>query len=277
MIQKPPPILLVDRFPELLATLLKMLDGLSLEEWERPTAAAGWNVHDIAIHLLGDDVGILSSARDNFRDVLVSFTTWDELVGWLNERNSLWVKATRRISPRLLCDLLKFTGDQVNTYFGSLDPFVLGGPVSWAGPDPAPVWLDLAREFTERWHHQQHIRDAVNLPGLTEPRYLEPVLATFVHSLPQAYREVNAPESTSVTLTIAGNSRGSWSIVREQGRWQLYVGKPTQPQAEVVLPEDIAWRLFTKGIASEVARGQAIFYGDQDLGWKMLEAISIIA
>jgi uncharacterized protein (TIGR03083 family) len=277
MIQKPPPILLVDRFPELLAALLKLLNSLSSEEWERPTVAAGWNVHDVTLHLLGDEISILSGKRDDFRDMHVSLATWNELVGWLNEQNNLWIKATRRISPRLLCDLLKFTGDQVNTYFSSLDPYVLGGPISWAGPGPAPVWLNLAREFTERWHHQQHIRDAVRKPGLTEPRYLEPVLATFVHSLPQAYREVNAQESTCVTLTIVGNSSGSWSIVRKQGLWQLYMGKPPQPQAEVVLPADIAWRLFTKGIASEMARSQAIFHGDQVLGWKMLEAVSIIA
>lgn len=277
MLQKPPPVLVVDRFPELLAALLNLLDSLSSEEWARPTVAAGWTVHDVALHLLGDDLGILSRRRDDYREVQVSLATWDELVSWLNERNNSWVKATRRISPRLVCDLLKLTGDQVNAYFGSLDPYALGGPVSWAGPDPAPVWLDLAREFTERWHHQQHIRDAAGKPGLTEPRYLEPVLATFVHALPQAYRGVNAPEGICVTLTIVGNSGHAWSVIREQGQWQLYMGKPPQPQAEVVLPEDIAWRLFTKGIASETARRQAIVHGDQDLGWKMLNAVSIIA
>lgn len=277
MVRKPPPILLVDRFPELLAALLNLLDSLSPEEWERPTVAQGWTVHDIALHLLGDDMGILSRERDAFSEVQVSLATWDELVRWLNERNNFWVKATRRISPRLVCDLLKFTGDQVSTYFATLDPYMLGGPVSWAGPDPAPVWLDLAREFTERWHHQQHICDAIHQPGLTEPRYLQPVLATFVHALPQAYRGVNAPEGTCVTLTIFGNSGSVWSIVREQCPWRLYMDKPPQPQADVILPENIAWRLFTKGIATEIARSQAIVHGDQDLGWRMLDAVSIIA
>ena len=36
--------------------------------------------------------------------------------------------------------------------------------VNWAGPEPAPIWLDPAREYTERWVHQQHIRDAVRNP-----------------------------------------------------------------------------------------------------------------
>jgi hypothetical protein len=59
--------------------------------------------------------------------------------------------------------------------------------VSWVGPDPVPNWLDVAREYTERWTHQQQARDAVGMPGLREPTFMAPVLATFVHALPQAF------------------------------------------------------------------------------------------
>jgi uncharacterized protein (TIGR03083 family) len=273
----PPPILVTDRFSEMLNVLLELLRGLSMEDWERPTAAAGWTVKDVTLHLLGDDIGILSRRRDHFVASLVSISSWDELVTWLNQQNESWVRVTRRISSRLLCDLLKFTGDQVSEYFRSLDLNALGGAVSWAGPDPAPVWLDVAREFTERWHHQQHIRDAVGKPGLTEPRYLAPVFAAFVHALPHTYRQVDAAEGTCVTLTIAGDSGDSWSVVREQNRWQLYVGKPEQPNVEVVLPEQIAWRVFTKGVSKEVAHTRTIFHGDQALGARMLDTVSIIA
>jgi hypothetical protein len=58
------------------------------------------------------------------------------------------VEATRRISPRLLVELLTLTGPQVTAYFQSRDPFVLGEAVSWAGDAPAPVWLDVAREYS---------------------------------------------------------------------------------------------------------------------------------
>jgi uncharacterized protein (TIGR03083 family) len=277
MIQKPPPVLVVDRFPALLTALLELLGSLSPEEWGRQTVAAGWTVHDVALYLLGDDLGILSAQRDAFVESHAELRNWEELVAWLNRRNESWVEATRRISPRLVCDLLRLTGEQVNVYFATLDPEALGGPVSWAGPEPAPVWLDLAREFTERWHHQQHIRDAVGKPGLTEPYYLAPVLATFVRALPQAYRQTAAEEGTAVTLTIVGNSGASWSVVREGERWQLYLGKPEQPRAEVMLPEDVTWRLWTKGMAKQSAREQAVFHGDQALGERMLEAVSIIA
>ena len=275
--QEPAPILTVDLFPPVQEALLDLLSHLSPAEWEFPTISAGWSVKDIALHLLGDDIAALSSRRDAFSPLQQPGPTWPDLVSWLNDSNEAWVRAVRRISPRLLCDLLKFTGDQVCSYFQTLDPFALGGPVSWAGPGPAPVWLDIAREFTERWHHQQHIRDAVGKPGLLEPVYLAPVLGTFVRALPHTFRNVSAPESTCVTLTIVGDSGSVWSIVRENQHWHLYSGKPPRPQAEVSLPENIAWRLFTKGISKEMANKLASLQGDPILGAYVFEMVSIIA
>ncbi len=275
--QKPPPLVVTDLFPELLVALVGLLRGLASREWEQPTTAAGWTVKDVALHLLGGEIGKLSRARDAFTESPVNVSSWEELVVWLNQRNNEWVRATRRISPVLLCDLLQFAGEQTNEYFRSLDQGALGESVSWAGPEPAPVWLDVAREFTERWHHQQHIREAVGKPGLTEPRYLAPVLATFVHALPHAYRATNAPDDISVALTITGDSGNTWSVVREQNRWQLYLGMAEKPEAQVILPEQIAWRLFTRGISKENALVYAMIRGDQNLGARMLDAVSIIA
>src|SRR5438445_8929800 len=77
----------------------------------------------------------------------------------------------------------------VARFFDSLNLLALATPVSWAGPAPAPVWLDVAREYTERWHHQQHIRDAIGQPGQTDHRFLHPVLATFAYALPVALQD----------------------------------------------------------------------------------------
>jgi uncharacterized protein (TIGR03083 family) len=273
----PQPILVVDRFPEILDALLALLDELPAADWELPTACAGWSVKDIALHLLADDVGMLSRRRDRYRAANVSIGGWDDLVAFINHQNRQWVETTRRISPRLLCDLLRLTGEQVSAFFQTLDPYEIGGPVSWAGPEPAPVWLDLAREYTERWHHQQHIRDAVGKPGLTEPRYLAPVLDAFVRALPHTYREVGAPEETLVALTISGGSGGTWFLLRERGRWELYLEVARQPHAQVTLDEDAAWRLCTKGIDKEAARARTTMAGDPLLGAQMLEMVSILA
>ena len=62
--QPPQPILVVDLFPEILDALLSLLGGLSADAWQRPSACPGWSVKDVALHLLGVEVGNLSRRRD---------------------------------------------------------------------------------------------------------------------------------------------------------------------------------------------------------------------
>src|SRR5215472_9118862 len=174
------PVLVAELFPELRRHLLELLHGLQPGEWELPTAARRWNVKDVALHLLGGDVGILSRKRDGFTPSDISIRTWDDLVAFINQLNQTWLEATRRLSPRVVCDLLALTGPQVEAYFSSLDPLATGDEVSWVGPERAAVWLDLAREYTERWHHQQQVRDATGRPGVYERRLFAPVLEAFV-------------------------------------------------------------------------------------------------
>lgn len=271
----PEPVLVVDLFPDERALLLGLLSNLSLEEWEAPTACAGWSVKDVVAHLLGDDLGRLSRQRDKF-------TTWNPLpdeglLTFINRQNAEWVQAMRRLSPQILCELLRRSGDEVYSLFTSLDLFEPGPPVSWAGPEPAPVWLDVAREYTERWHHGQHIRDAVGAPRLLEPRFFAPVLATFVRALPHTFRDVDASEDSGVALTITGDSGGEWSISREVSRWALYAGTPLQPAVRVTLDQSVAWRLFTKGLSPEEAEREAHLEGDYHLGRTVLKTVAIIA
>jgi uncharacterized protein (TIGR03083 family) len=191
MIDKKPltPVFVVDLLPEIQVELLKLLESLTPEEWNLPSVCEGWTVKDVAQHMLASVISILSSQRDDQHGhVKIDDGNWQALVDFINQQNDLWVRATRRLSPRVLCDLLKFNGDQLNSYFQSLDPFAPSVTVSWVSSQPGPVWMEIAREYTEFWTHQQHIRDAVGKPGLKEPRYLSPLLANFVRALPRTFR-----------------------------------------------------------------------------------------
>jgi len=275
-VKKPEAIQVVHLFSETLDALLDLLSDLSLDDWQKPTVCAGWTVKDIAAHLLGGEIGILARKRDGYAYSGSPIIDWHDLVNLINDLNDLWVKAARRLSPRLLCDFLRITGEQANLYFASLDPEALGDPVDWASPEPAPVWLDLAREYTERWHHQQQIRDATARRGLNGPRHLAPVLDAFVRALPRAYRDVRAEDGAQVTLKINGPSGNRWHLLRESGAWQLYLNADAPSVATVSLDEDLAWRLFTKGIKPEAARARVVIEGDERLALPALGMISII-
>ena len=274
------PIIVVDLFPQERRLLLDLFAGLTDEDWQRPTVCAGWTVRDIGLHLLGDDIGYLARKRDEFSNPFFvgrDMQGWESLVQNINEANELWVRAMQRVSPALLCALLELTGKQFYEYISSLDAMAMGGAVSWAGPQDAPVWLDIAREYTERWLHQQQIRDAVHKPGLKERRFFHPVLDTFVWALPHTYRDVAVTQTTVVKLVVTGEAGDVWYVVGEAHGWSLYKAVEFQPASVVTMDQETCWRLFTKGIDRIQARAMVRIEGDEALGEKVLETVSIIA
>lgn len=277
-----PAIEVDDRFPGERDALLEILADLEPDEWFAPTACAGWSVHDLALHLLGADVNILSGDRDRFGGPPGSgpksdLAVWVNLVEYINQRNEAWVAALRRISPALVQELLGFTGVRVAAYFGSVDLHALGNPVNWAGPERAPVWLHVAREYTERWTHQQHIRDAVGRPGLTDPYWLSPVLDAFARALPHTLRNVAAVSGDTVGLRVTGDAGGEWWAVRDDAGWDLQPMPAARVLAVVTLDADTAWRRFTHGISFEEAAGKATIEGNSAIGRTVLNMVSIIA
>lgn len=276
------PVSVVDLFPGERESLLDLLAGLTDRQWNTPSVCPGWSVKDVSLHLLGIDVGILSRGRDRFHDPSANgFESggedWSELVAYLARQNEVWVTATRRMSQRLLCELLRFTGDATAAHFKSLDLSALGGPVSWVGPDPAPVWLDVAREYTERWVHQQQIRDAVDRPGLKCREWFAPVLDTFVRALPHTLRHTPAADGTTLQLVIGGEAGGEWFAVRTLGGWLLRQEVDAEPDAVVSMDQEIAWRLFTRGMSRDCAMQTMTLEGDLSLAERVLDMVSIIA
>jgi uncharacterized protein (TIGR03083 family) len=274
-LKSPDHIIVVDRFCPLRTHLLALLAELGEDDWSRPTAAPRWSVKDVAAHLLGGDVSILSGKRDGFR-LPQKIQNNEQLIELVNRLNGEWVFAAQRMSPRLLREFLAFTGPEVEACFASLDPIRVGGAVSWAGPEPAPVWFDLAREFTERWHHQQQIRDATGRTPLYDPYFLSPVLDTFVRALPHAFRNTVAPAGTSVRFEISGDAGGVWFIYKIEQAWILILDSLAEPAANVVIAQDTAWRLFTKGIDRERARSLAMIGGKPELAVPIFATTSII-
>jgi len=273
------PVFLVDLFPGLHAELMTLLRGLTPDDWVRPTACALWSVKDLAAHLLDGSVRRLSFGRDGLPatpDAPVS--SYADLVGYLNRLNAEWTAAARRLSPRVLIELLDFTSGPVHAFFRSLDPHAPAlFPVAWAGEEASQNWFDIGREYTERWLHQQQIREAVGAAGLTARRWLHPTLDIFVRALPLAYQGVNAPAGRSVRIAIEGEAGGVWTLVRGAEGWLIFAGWEADPAATVSLDQGAAWRLFSKGLDPESARRSLRIEGDPRLGEPVLGTLAVMA
>jgi len=149
--------------------------------------------------------------------------------------------------------------------------------VSWAGEEKSANWFDTAREFTERWHHQQQIRLAVNKPGIMTRELYYPVLDCFLRALPFTYRNFAAKPGTCAQFIVSGECGGSWYLHRAGESWQLIEKPFGEKTSETIIPQEIAWRIFTKGIDGESALIQVKIAGDRKLGEHVLGMISIAA
>lgn len=210
------------------------------------------------------------------------FNSFESLVEYLTRLNAEWTVATRRISPKNLVCLLAITGDEVAQLVESANPSAPATfAVSWAGESESLMWFDIAREYTERWHHQRQIALAVGRPTPIDcHRLYHPVLDTFMRALPYTYEDVDAPDGTLVGVTIEGEAGGNWFIRRSEDRWSLLYETPASPTARVVMSQSDAWRLFTKRMDRATARDRfpAIrIEGDVDLSERALKMVSIMA
>jgi uncharacterized protein (TIGR03083 family) len=276
-----PPILTADRFPALGRDLIALLRSLSDEQWDLPTVAPRWTVRDIAAHLLDTAVRRLSMERDGCMPPPPdrSIEGYGDLVSFLNDLNAQWVLAMRRLSPRLLTDFLEMVEPRHAEHMLATDPWKRAlFSVAWAGEAESQAWFDVARELTERWHHQQQIRLAVGAPPLDDPWMSEAVFDTFVRALPHGYRNVAAPAGTELVVRIEGRKVYAYTLrAGEDGGWTLLAGESADPAARIVLAEEPAWLLFTKGLRGEEARRRARIEGDPALTVAFFEILAVMA
>lgn len=272
------PIAVVELFPPLSRALRALLEALQPDDWARPTVCGAWTVKDVAAHLLGGSFSRLWERAETAAAPGAPALEYGALLALIDRNNARWVQAARRISPELLIELLDLTDRRLYEHFKRLDPHAPAGiTVAWASDGPAPNWLDVAREYTEKWLHQQHIRAAVGQPGLFERDWLFPVLDTFVRGLPRTFRNVPAREGASVVLRVSGEAGGEWTLVRAGPGWQLFAGRGPHADSVVQLDQDLAWRLFTKGISRAAARRRVQIEGAAALGERVLELVAIMA
>jgi hypothetical protein len=241
------------------------LDG---SQWGLATPAPAWSVKDIALHLLDVDLFRLASWRDlDNSGVIPVPNDHSGFVQALARRQQEWVDGTRVLSPRLIIDLLRWSGDALDSYLASVD-LTEASSVYWAGE--VPLWFDIAREFTERWVHFRQIRQAVRPLETTTDEYLPLVIRTFMWGYPHQY-DADAPSGTTVDIRI--DDVGAWTLTRGEDSWSLDDGPSERPAATLSMPGESAWRLLTN---ADHDPNTIELSGDEELGRPLLLVRGII-
>lgn len=259
--------------------LLELLESLQPEDWLRPTVARRWNVKDVAAHLLDGNLRALSMLRDGYRTPFRETGSHEELVAYLNELNQDWVHAAGRLSPRILIFLHQVTGPLYCSYMASLPPLDKAAfAVTWAGQTQSTNRMHIAREYTEKFLHQQQIRDALGRKGLLNVEFYHPFLEICMLALPHTFREVRAAVGTNLSVTISGEGGGTWWLSNSpSGSWELCPPGTGVPEAAVEIPGTEAWKLFSKSIRAENIKDSIFIRGDRGLALTALDMVSFMA
>lgn len=269
-------------FPSLDEKLMSLLNKLEPKDWQKP-AVGSWTIKDVAAHLLDGNIRGLSMSRDNFfGEQAYGIKSYKDLVDFLNRLNADWVFAMKRISPSVLVELLEHTGKLYHEHLKNLD---LEAPalfaVAWAGQEQSPNWFHIAREYTEKWHHQQQIRETMGEneigEGIMTAEFFKPLMSTFFQALPFRYREVKADEGFSVHIKINTPIGGLWSLLRQKDAWTIIEEATGNMVTQIETDPVTAWKLFCKGISAEAAENTSKISGDKNFVKPFFHSLGVMA
>ena len=265
-------------FRPLTADIVASLRSLTPEDWLRPTLAPAWRVRDVAAHMLDTALRRLSFHRDRMPPPAPGrpIASEDDLTALVNDLNASWVRVAGRLSPRVIADLYAAVTAQLCDFIESLPadaPPLF--PVSWAGERGSEGLLDVAREFTEIWHHGAQVREAVAAGPYPEPAWLHAVLTTAMQALPHAFREVPAAPGDALVVEVTGASGGTWTLHREGPHWDVSPGARARATAHATMTDDVAWRLFFNALGPQ-ARSAVRLDGAPALTGPFLRVRSVI-
>ena len=257
--------------------LLGVLGSLDETDWDRPSPCPGWSVLGLATHLLGGDLSVLAWQRDDHRGTPAP-DGLDErgFIAWLDELQIEWVHAARRLSPRLVVELLQSTGTEVVEMVHRQDPSALTANVSWASASAVPAWLDQGRELTEQWIHRQQILQALERPSDLRADLAMPVLDALRWAYPFRLDAHRRAAGATVVITVTGpDVELRCNLVSDGDAWSFNPTIDGPVVAELHLTVEQAWRLLTNNFDPSV-HGHVVTSGDGEIVATLIRTRAII-
>ncbi len=258
--------------------LLELLSDLAPKEWGAATECPAWTVAGVALHVLGDDLSLLARQRDAAMQGLVIFgesnpgLTFRQLLDGFNEQ---WVAAAQFLSPPLILTLLEATGRWTAEFYRDVDAEQLGEPVGlFAAQDASPYWQIAAREFLERWTHQQQIRRATARPKLRH-EFLVPAGAVVAHIIAAHAGALDVEPGTTIVFAISGIQ--AWTIEVGPAESLVFLGAAASPTARLEVDADAATPMLSRGLTAPDLISKLRITGPDPLSAKLAQGFTLIA
>ena len=253
---------------EVWTRLDELLDGLSDDEWARPTPLPGWSVKDVVAHMIGTESMLLGDATPNVEVGAAPHVRND--IGRVNE---VWVVSMADVPP---ADVLATFRGHTARRLDALRDMEAG---AWNAEGFTPAGNDTYGRFMrirvfDCWLHEQDIRDAVSRPGGEVGTSVELALdeAASVMGFVVGKRAA-APPGSRVAFDLTGPTAR---------RIFVEVGTGERPRATVVdelsapptvalwMPTGVFVRLAGGRIDPSTVRDEIDLEGDPELGERLI-------
>lgn len=246
--------------------VVEFCGALNEQQWAAPSAAAGWSVAEVVMHMTTTARALLSPAAAAFVATRDLERLNEQLV---SEKRS---DTTTSVLPEF--ERWSRRAERALTVLSAPGPGWIRLPVGelgWYRLDLIPAML------TFDWHTHLHhdIAPAVALPPPpTDPRRMSAVTIWLLTLLEQSHREALSWLDAPVALTLTGPGGGTWRIDPGSGRLRVRPGEAAGAAAHIAalsleFPQwgtrRLPWRA-----------GAVAITGDDELGARVLDSINLV-
>lgn len=210
-------------------SIFGLCDGLSEEEWKRPTGCPGWTVQDNVSHLVDYEATVVGRPASDHTPPQVEHTK-----NALGEHNEIGVDRRRaRTGREVLDELRDVTAERLVQLRGLTQEDLAEEVATPAGPGTVADMLTL--RVMDTWSHEQDIRRALGRPGHVDGPAAEESVSYFCRFLPFVVgKRAGAPDGSSVVIEIGDLRREVIEVV--DGRARKRDGEPASPTVTLSMP-----------------------------------------
>jgi len=181
--------------------LVGILAGLSEAQWLSESAAAGWSVADVVLHLAQSDEGVISSASGGVPHRIASTAG-----GTVDDRAEQWVKA-ERAAPAVVFARWQQARRAAMVALLAADP---QRPLEWVAGPIKPSTLATTR-LAEHWAHGLDITGPLGI-GFPDTERLRHIAWLAHRTLPYALAQAGVPTAEIRCQLTAPDGSEIWSF-----------------------------------------------------------------
>lgn len=266
-------------FKAIALDIIGLLKSVPPAKWNGKTCYPNWRVKDIIAHMLQTAMYRLSKQRDSYKlDSKGGTPEYTQLSGWIEDANERWVSCYTEVSPEVLLPMFEETELQLAELMEAQDletpPFY---KVAWADESIQFNWMDVAREYTERWHHQMQVREALGLPLLYDKKYFVPLLDILALSLPKWLSAYKPAVPADIVFTLSGELHYTIVLQRQAEGWTLTARGANRIAGHLQLSAEVFWKLLMRSISPEQAKADIQLEGDSKILDYFLNARAVMS